>query len=148
MGQQRTVETVLFNIQLFLLSNLLLMKANRFEDLEIRKKSRILTNKVFPLFNECKNYWFKDQIIRTTLSIMNNVAEWFDRKTRNYCLHFLTIAKGSGGEVKSMLYIAIDQNYISQSDYEELMWLIIEIQSMMFSFSKKLKEGKVSGNSS
>lgn len=75
---------------------------------------------------------------------MNNVAEWFDRKTRNYFLHFLTIAKGSAGEVKSMLYIAIDQNYISQSDYEELMWLIIEIQSMMFSFSKKLKE---SGNS-
>ncbi len=118
------------------------MKVSKFEDLEMWRKARLLTNLVFSVFDGCKNYWLKDQIYRATLSIMNNIAEWFDRKTKNYFLHFLCIAKGSAGEVKSMLYIALDQSYISQTQYEEMMWLIIEIQSMLFVFSKKLKESK------
>ena len=62
---------------------------------------------IYLLFENSKDYSFKDQIQRATVSIMNNIAEGYERRTNNEFKHFLYIAKGSCGEVRSMLALAL-----------------------------------------
>ena len=85
-----------------------------FEDLEIWKTSRKITNQVYSDFKGLKDFGFKDQIQRCAVSIMNNIAEGFCRSSLKEKVYFLNIAKGSAGELKSMYYIAEDLNYIPQ----------------------------------
>jgi len=79
-----------------------------FEDFEVWKLARQLNVKIYSEFKESKEYHFRDQIFRCTLSVMNNIAEGFERNTPKEFIRFLKIAKGSCGEVKSMLYLAGD----------------------------------------
>jgi four helix bundle protein len=88
------------------------MKIEKFEDILAWQKARILTLKIYFLFKDLKDFAFRDQIFRASVSIMNNVAEGFERKSDKEFIHFLYIAKGSCGEVRSMLYLAIGLNYI------------------------------------
>jgi four helix bundle protein len=90
-----------------------------FEDLEIWKMSRQLTRLVYENFRTNKDFGFKDQIQRCSISIMNNIAEGFCRTTDREKLYFFNIAKGSAGELKSMLYIAEDLNYLSSETSQE-----------------------------
>jgi four helix bundle protein len=83
-----------------------------FEDLEIWKMSRELTNLIYFDFRNCRDFGFKDQVTRAGISIMNNISEGFCRNSDAEFRQFLNIAKGSSGEVKSMYYIAEDQNYV------------------------------------
>lgn len=87
--------------------------AERFEDLRIWQQSRVLVNAVYDALAGCRDYSFKDQVARAVVSVMNNIAEGFERRTPKDFGHFLDIAKGSAGEVRSMLYLAEDRNYIS-----------------------------------
>lgn len=89
------------------------MANNRFEDLVIWQKSRILVNDCYRIFRDLKDYSFKDQILRASVSIMNNIAEGFERKGDKELRKFLYISKGSCGEVRSMLYLALDCGYIN-----------------------------------
>jgi four helix bundle protein len=82
------------------------MKFDRFEDIIAWQKAKELTIQVYQLFENSKDFGFKDQIQRASVSIMNNIAEGFERKTNNEFKQFLFIAKGSCGEVRSMLYLA------------------------------------------
>jgi len=79
-----------------------------FEDLRVRKESIDLYNRIYHLFPKkgVEDYFFRDQLLRATLSISNNIAEWFERQTNKELVRFLYIAKWSCGEVRSMLYIA------------------------------------------
>lgn len=86
--------------------------AGRFEDLEIWQLSRKLSNAVMDAMIPCRQYSFRDQIERAATSVMNNIAEGFERKTSKDFGHFLDIAKGSSGEVRSMLYLAEDRGYV------------------------------------
>ena len=83
-----------------------------FEDLEIWKMSREMVNVIYSDFRNCKDFGFRDQITRAGISIMNNISEGFCRNSDAEFRQFLNIAKGSTGEVKSMYYIAEDQQYI------------------------------------
>jgi four helix bundle protein len=101
--------------------------AERFEDLEIWKEARRLNQQVYCSLEECRDFSFKDQIRRAALSVMNNISEGFERRTAKDFAHFLDLAKGSAGEVRSMAYAAEDQkilgnNIASQlrADYETL----------------------------
>ncbi len=85
-----------------------------FEDLEIWKMSRELVNLIYSDFRKCRDFSFKDQISRAGVSIMNNIAEGFSRSSDAEFRNFLNISKGSAGEVKSMYYIAEDQNYVTK----------------------------------
>lgn len=85
-----------------------------FEDLEVWKMSRELVNMVYSDLKQCRDYSFKDQIARAGISSMNNIAEGFCRNSDAEFRQFLNISKGSMGEVKSMYYIAEDQNYVSK----------------------------------
>jgi len=80
------------------------MKFDRFEEILGWQKAKELTINIYKSFSNCKDFAFKDQIQRASVSIMNNVAEGFERKSNKEFKQFLFIAKGSAGEVRSMLF--------------------------------------------
>jgi four helix bundle protein len=71
------------------------MKIDKFEDILAWQKSKVLTLKVYTLLSNIKDFAFRDQICRASVSIMNNIAEGFERKSDKEFKHFLFIAKGS-----------------------------------------------------
>jgi four helix bundle protein len=96
------------------------MKVDRFEDLLVWKKSKELAVIIYKHFESIKDYGFREQILRASVSVMNNIAEGFERKTNNEFKQFLFIAKGSSGELRSMLYLALETNKISESEFKSL----------------------------
>ena len=86
-----------------------------------------------------------DQIRRAAVSVMSNVAEGFDRGTRQEFINYLFIAKGSAGEVKSQLYIAFDAQYIDISKFQYGIRLADECSRLIQSFINKLKSGGQTG---
>lgn len=109
-----------------------------FEDIIAWKKSKELTLEVYSLFKHCRDFSFKDQIQRASLSIMNNIAEGFERKGDKEFKRFLFMAKGSCGEVRSMLYVAIEQKYISKPEFDKFMNISLEISKILSGFIKAL----------
>ncbi len=114
------------------------MRIERFEDIISWQKAKDLTIKIYSLFSESKDYGFTNQIQRASVSIMNNIAEGFERKGNKEFKHFLFIAKGSCGEVRSMLILAKDLNLISDNDYLELHALSEEISKILSGLIKTL----------
>lgn len=96
------------------------MRIERFEDIIAWQMAKELTISIYTLFEKSTDFGFKDQIQRASVSIMNNIAEGFERKTNNEFKHFLYIAKGSCGEVRSMLIVTKELNKISLEQYTEL----------------------------
>ena len=87
--------------------------AETFEDLKIWQESRSLCNSVCDVVSKLRDYDFKSQVQRAALSVMNNIAEEFERRTKKDFAHFLDLSKGSAGEVRSMLYLAEYRSYIT-----------------------------------
>jgi four helix bundle protein len=99
------------------------MQVKNFEDLEIWKDARVLTRGIYQLTRDLKfskDFGLRDQIRRAAVSIMSNIAEGFERGGNQEFIQFLYVAKASCGEVRSQLYVAMDQSYIAQKDCEEL----------------------------
>lgn len=86
--------------------------AERFENLKIWQQARELANAVYDAFAVCRDYSFRDQIQRAATSVMNNISEGFERRTKKDFAHFLDLSKGSAGEVRSMLYLSEDRKYV------------------------------------
>lgn len=98
-------------------------KINKFEDLEIWQKAREICQYVEVLIQTTSlktNYSLKDQIDRSSGSVMDNIAEGFERNGNREFIQFLSIAKGSVGEVKSQSYRAFDKKLISEEQYLKL----------------------------
>ncbi len=114
------------------------MRILRFEDSIAWQKSKVLVFDVYTCFKNIKDYSFKDQIQRAALSVMNNIAEGFERGTNKELLHFLYIAKGSCGEVRSMLYMAQLQHYISVKDFDKIKEGAEEISKIISGLIKKI----------
>jgi four helix bundle protein len=114
------------------------MKIDKFEDILAWQKAKILTLKVYTLLRNIKDFAFRDQICRASLSIMNNIAEGFERKSDKEFKHFLFIAKGSCGEVRSMLYLAKDLSYVQDTEYLFLLNTSIEVSKMLSGLIKTL----------
>jgi len=114
------------------------MKIERFEDVIAWQKAKLLTVRIYKLFETCKDYAYKDQIQRASVSIMNNIAEGFERKNNNEFKYFLFVAKGSCGEVRSMLILAKELNKLSESDSVELFKLSEEISKILSGLIKTL----------
>ncbi len=107
------------------------MTFNKFEDMEAWKLARILTRDIYASFGACRDYGFKDQIQRAAVSVMNNIAEGFDRNGCKEFMYFLRIAKGSSAEIRSMLYIAGDLGYLRVKNVEELSGLTVRVSQML-----------------
>jgi four helix bundle protein len=114
------------------------MKIERFEDIVAWQKAKDMTLIIYSSLKDLKDYGFKDQICRASISIMNNIAEGFERKTDTEFKHFLFIAKGSCGEVRSMLYLANELKYIKTEFNLELVNLSKEISKMISGLIKTL----------
>src|SRR6267142_2604965 len=90
--------------------------AERFEDLRVWQEARGLANAVYDATDSLRDFVFRDQMRSAALSVMNNVSEGFERRTDADFAHFLDIAKGSAGEVRSMSYLAEDRRFVHSDD--------------------------------
>ena len=120
------------------------MKINNFEDLVIWQLARILVKEIYTQFKTCKDFDFNSQIQRAAVSIMNNIAEGFDRskfsKDNKQMLNFINISYGSCGEVRSMLYTAEDLDYLDSQTAKLLRDKTTDLSFKMEAFITKLKE--------
>ncbi|HKL43718.1 MAG TPA: four helix bundle protein [Candidatus Absconditabacterales bacterium] len=114
------------------------MKINKFEDILSWQKSQILNTTVFKLFESNRDYDFVKQIRRASVSISNNIAEGFERQSNNEFKYFLFVAKGSCGEVRSMLYLAKSLEYIDNTTFQNLYKETIEISKLISGLIKTL----------
>ena len=94
--------------------------AENIEDLWTWERAREVANAVYDAFGKCREFDFRNQIQSAATSVMNNIAEGFERRTKKDFAHFLDLAKGSAGEVRSMLYLGEDRGYITAKDGEPL----------------------------
>jgi four helix bundle protein len=120
----------------------------QFEDLEVWKQSSQLAQAVFDasqrdLFS--RDFALKDQINRSSGSIMDNIAEGFERDGRQEFIQFLSYAKASAGEVRSQLYRAYDRKYLSQDQFDELTSKAKEISKAVTGFIAYLKKSEFRG---
>ena len=121
---------------------------NRFEDLEIWQLARNLYRKISRLADKLKNnhdYRFADQMKSAAGSIMDNIAEGFERNSRLEFLNSLSISKGESGELKSQLYRSLDDIYITKEEFEELYEDTDKVSKKIANFVKYLNSSKVKG---
>ena len=94
---------------------------SKFEDLDAWKRARELANMVYDFSKSgplARDFGLRDQMQRSAVSVMSNIAEGFERDTTPDFIHFLFIAKGSAGELRSQLYLARDQELIAQDQFD------------------------------
>lgn len=114
--------------------------AERFEDLEIWKESRNLNRLVYVSLETCRDYAFRDQMRRASLSVMNNISEGFERRTAKDFAHFLDLAKGSSGEVRSMTYAAEDVGLLKSKEAIKMRLDYETLSKRIASFQKYLRK--------
>jgi len=120
----------------------------RFEDIEAWQKSRILSQQVniitkYPNFRDDLD--LKRQIKRSAGSIMDNIAEGFERGGKKEFIQFLSISKGSAGEIRSQFYRSLDQEFITKEQFEELYNLAEEIGKMIEGLMSYLRGSDLRG---
>lgn len=114
------------------------MKIERFEEIIAWQKAQDIAVEVYSHFSTIKDYSFKDQINRASISISNNIAEGFDRGTDADFTRFLYIATASCSEVRSMLYLAERLKYIKIEKRDELINNCLEVSKLIKGFIKSL----------
>ena len=125
------------------------MNIKRFEDLDCWKKSRELSSTVYQVTGAgdfARDFALKDQIRRASISMLSNIAEGFERGGDKEFLHFLAMAKGSCGEVRAQLYVALDQKYLSQQVFDFLLKSVEEIGRMISGLMKYLGTSELKGS--
>ena len=114
------------------------MKIKRFEDIKAWQKAGELSLLVYSLFRDNKDFRFRDQIQSAAVSIMNNIAEGFERQNGKEFVRFLYISRGSCGEVRSMAYLAIKLKYINEEKFHDMYGRTVEISKMLHGFIKSI----------
>lgn len=114
------------------------MNINTFEDVIAWQKAKELYINLNQLLYDCKNYSYKDQLLRASLSIMNNIAEGFDRGSNKELRQFLIIARGSAAEVRSMLLVDHESNALTKEQALKNISLAKEISRLLTGFIKSL----------
>lgn len=121
----------------------------RFEDLEVWKKARIIAQRVWGLTKQgsfARDFELRDQINRASGSVMDNIAEGFERDGRNEFKQHLSISKGSCGEVRSQMYRALDRGHITTAEFEDVAPMLIEESAMLRSLIAYLRTSEFSGH--
>lgn len=114
------------------------MKTQTFRDLIVWQHASELAVGIYSNFRDNKDYGFRDQIQRASVSVMNNIAEGYARKSDKSFRHFLTISKGSAAEVESMVVLAEKLGYIDAEAVIDLTNQVQTIQKLLSSFIKSL----------
>jgi four helix bundle protein len=119
-----------------------------FEDLDSWKLARELCQKIGRIIDQGRfkrSYKLIDQVEASSGSIMDNIAEGFERGNRNEFITFLGYSKGSCGEFRSQMYRALDRQYISQHEFAHLCGLSKRISAMLHGFIEYLQKTTIKG---
>lgn len=120
----------------------------QFEDIDAWQRARELVQRIYTLTDReefGKDFSLKDQIRRAGVSIMSNIAEGFERDGTREFIQFLSIAKGSVGEVRSQLYVAFDRGYVTRDEFENLVNLASETARLIAGLVNYLKKSRIRG---
>ena len=120
----------------------------KFEDIEAWQRARELTREIYTVSNEnpfSKDFGLRDQVRKTSVSIMSNIAEGFERDGTKEFIQFLSVAKGSSGELRSQLYVAFDQGYLEEERFERLLGIVLETSRMIGGLINYLRKSKMKG---
>jgi four helix bundle protein len=121
----------------------------KFDDIEAWKKGRELRKAIYGFSKIGKfaaDFGLKDQIRRAAVSITSNIAEGFERAGNREFIQFLSHSKGSCGEVRDQLYVALDEQYISQQQFDALYQTTLEISRTISGFIKYLQQSEIRGS--
>jgi len=121
------------------------MKIERFEDIQGWQEGRILTKKIYELTNRVpfqRDLRLCGQIQDASVSVMANIAEGFDRQSKKEFIRFLNYSSASASEVQSHLYVALDQKYISEEEFQETYHQAKKTKSLINGFIAYLKGKK------
>ncbi|MBL7701739.1 MAG: four helix bundle protein [Ferruginibacter sp.] len=121
---------------------------SQFEDLEIWQLARQQADDLYKIYIEgtfSKDYDLRNQLNASSGSVMDNIAEGFERSGNKEFIHFLLISKGSNGEVRSQLYRALDRKHISPEIFDESVLKNVTISRKITAFIKYLKESDKKG---
>ncbi len=94
--------------------------AERFEELDVWQRARELTRSVYDLSDQgafARDFGLRDQMRRAAVSVMSNIAEGFESRTQQLFVDFLGRARGSAGELRAQLYVALDREYLTQDQF-------------------------------
>jgi four helix bundle protein len=120
-----------------------------FEEMVAWQRARRLNRVIYSESNnaEFKNdFALKNQIRKSSISIMSNIAEGFERNSQKEFKYFLNVAKGSAGELRSQLYIALDLGYINNNLFDTCHGMVSEISKMLYGFMKHLDRTVMKNN--
>ena len=121
----------------------------KFEDIEAWQMAREITREIYEITSIGKfsqDYVLRDQIRRAVVSISSNIAEGFERDGNRELINFLSIAKGSCGEVRSQLYLAKDQDYFSNEKFIQMSEKLLRINRTIAGFMKYLRQSEMRGS--
>lgn len=121
----------------------------KFEDIVAWQKARVLCQRIFEYMNRgefARDFKLRDQINASSGSVMDNIAEGFERDGKNEFRQFLAIAKASCGEVQSQLYRALDRNYLTQEEFQSLYNDCSQINKMIAKLMQYLNSTEYKGN--
>lgn len=125
------------------------MKIEKFEDLIVWQKARVLNKFIYDITSSekfSKDFALANQIRRSSISIISNIAEGFERNGNKEFIQFLYISKASCAELRSQLYIALDLVYISNQKFDELNSLAIEISKMIRGLIQSIENSTLKGS--
>lgn len=118
------------------------MAIKKFEDIVAWQKSQDFTFQIYSIFKDSKDYGFRDQICRASISISSNIAEGFDYNSNANFSRFLRISLGSCNEVKSLIYLAEKLKYLTPKQTEELLKNNNEISRILHGLIKSMSPKK------
>jgi four helix bundle protein len=124
-------------------------KIERFEDLMSWQKARELNRLVYGVSRQnafAKDFGLRDQIRSASISIMSNIAEGFERGGDKEFSQFLSIAKGSCGEVRAQLYAALDEKYLTTEQFKDICDRCVEVSRLISGFMTYLRRSELKGS--
>jgi four helix bundle protein len=125
------------------------MKILKFEDLEIWQLALKITKYIYDLTSKkefSKDFELKNQIRRSVISISSNIVEGFEKNNNNEFIRFLRISKGSCGELRNQIYIALTVEYITQEEFNKANNMLLEISSKIGKFISYLENQRKQSN--
>ncbi len=121
----------------------------RFTDMKVWNAARILTKDIY-VITSChslsRDWALRDQLRKAAVSIPSNIAEGFERGGTGEFIQFLSVAKGSNGEVITQLHIALDLGYLQENDFQELVGKAHEVGAMLGGLIKYLRKSGITGS--
>jgi four helix bundle protein len=114
------------------------LSIEKFEDVVAWQKAKEQSIQVYRYFESSRDFGFRDQVQRASVSVMNNIAEGFERQTNKEFKQFLFIAKGSCAEVRSMLYLASELEMIDREQFQKIMQLNLQTSRILAGLIKSL----------